>query len=201
MPNSNLPPGVSTNMIPGNRPEDHYFEQVVEELKDSTWNLMHKEPRFDDKAQLLCDNGYDEELSPEETAKRIDEAAEEFTKYLGPETIYLQTRNQMGEPDDIETGEVTWCKDAINSFDEKYYREDRVAEKIKYAIIGMGSISHKINLIISTMEKHEVPVVETTEHEGNQFSGRRDVKEMVEVEELEGKIMGMLREVVEDYEL
>lgn len=46
---SNLPPGVTTNMIPGNRPEDIAAEAFQEELGEVTGNLLP-----DDVFEKLC---------------------------------------------------------------------------------------------------------------------------------------------------
>ena len=45
-----------------------------------------------------------------------------------PERIYLQVSPEdVEEPQDLDSGEVTWCEDRQNDSDVEYVRTDRIA--------------------------------------------------------------------------
>lgn len=52
---SNLPPGISENMIPGNRPEDEWFEIFVDrlEIPDAFFVLWNPEELARDLSEIL----------------------------------------------------------------------------------------------------------------------------------------------------
>ncbi len=54
MSDHNLPPGVSLNDIPGNRPEDELFERILDDvLTHDDLMLLHAEESGDDSGMTL----------------------------------------------------------------------------------------------------------------------------------------------------
>jgi hypothetical protein len=64
----NLPPGVTEDMIPGNRPEDLFFDQVIECLSIDYSELSIEQEHAVDARILSC---YDEGVSVEETVSAV----------------------------------------------------------------------------------------------------------------------------------
>ena len=55
---SNLPPGVTTNMLPGNRPEDVAWERACEDARDELLADLGREPteeEVEERAELHMD--------------------------------------------------------------------------------------------------------------------------------------------------
>lgn len=79
---SNLPPGVTENMIPGNRPEDEAFENWANEvtglIDPNTMNSINACWRLSDIIDEVLEDEWDYEDPPNPAviAERIDEFVE-----------------------------------------------------------------------------------------------------------------------------